>query len=420
MPDKMEGDKKVDPTWTEEPPQKEDPEPPTKQKEEEEPPKQKKQNDVLVISTRIPRWSGTIFILFSRAACITYVILAGFTFPEIQKLHKTQFTIIGETYHVPIAICEPGALSIGDTTIFQDVAEIAGCRTMDVLINSCASSLILSAVAVLIYVVIDLLSRCHHGMDRGSVSGMGIFLLFIVFQASSTTWALAEESDFWSDYMSRFWKEQGFQEDYPIVTRVHTYGNEMLLWSTGSVGAAACILIFFESMANLCCSVSEPDPDDGDEDEAGKVEPPNVEEEPNKVADDPKFPDIDIETGKKQETPTVVPTVIISSNAEPEIDVPSTADYVEVEHTSKEEPDKNDDKSKDDAATPQDDNPADKVEKTASTKSESSKKEDKPVEERTLVKEVEPTADAKDTAVPEEEKEATPEPKAPVRNTEHG
>lgn len=240
------------------------------------------------INTSIPSYYGTIFIVFSRLICIAYIILAGFTFPEIQKLHNTEYTIFGGTYLVPIAICEPGALRIEkETTIFYDINEIKGCRTMDVLINSCAASLILSGLAVLIYVFIDLLSRCHHGpfINRSSVSGMGIFLLFIVFQASSTTWALAEESDFWSDYMSRYWKEQGLDKDYPGVDRVHTYCNETLLWATGIVGACACSFVFLEAMSNMCCGNSRSTEEQPEEDE---IKP-----------QDPNWPDIDIETGKQ-------------------------------------------------------------------------------------------------------------------------
>jgi len=219
------------------------------------------------ISTNIPSYYGTIFIVISRLTCLAYIVLAGFTFPEVQKLLSSDYKIEGETYYVPIAVCEPGALNIDPDDITYDVNNIDGCRTMNRVVTANAASLLMSAFATFMYIIIDIFSRCHVGpFNHSSVSGMGLFLLFIVFQSASSTWALAEESDFWSDYMSSQWEDLGLYETYG-VTRVHTYCNETLLWFTGGVGAFACVLVLFESLSNLCCTVGPQTSDDEDDEE---------------------------------------------------------------------------------------------------------------------------------------------------------
>eukprot|EP00542_Grammatophora_oceanica_P019856 CAMPEP_0194047458 /NCGR_PEP_ID=MMETSP0009_2-20130614/24804_1 /TAXON_ID=210454 /ORGANISM="Grammatophora oceanica, Strain CCMP 410" /LENGTH=177 /DNA_ID=CAMNT_0038693089 /DNA_START=293 /DNA_END=826 /DNA_ORIENTATION=+ len=137
---------------------------------------------------------------------------------------------------------------------------------MEWIVNASAMSLVLSGAAVLVFMVVDLLSRFGKGpFNRSTSGGMGLFLLFIMFQAIVCTWALAEECRYWSNYTKDYLKTLDLDDGIDTVT---THANEYILWTAGLVGVVTCFLIVVEALVNICCSPKKKE-EDFDETELG-------------------------------------------------------------------------------------------------------------------------------------------------------
>ena len=82
------------------------------------------------------------------------------------------------------------------------------------LVNACACSLVLSIIAVFAFVVVDgyvRLKRTHK--HKGMITGMGVFLCFILMQAAFTTGALSRQADFYEDLYNDVLDAAGY-DDY--------------------------------------------------------------------------------------------------------------------------------------------------------------------------------------------------------------
>ena len=191
-----------------------------------------------------------LFTLVARLACLTFVVIAGFTIPQAWNLNESEYTKDGSTVYIPLEICEPVTISVdGNAIIFQG-KDIGKCHTLNYLINACVASMIFAMAATLVFVLFDTLVRCNKGpVKHSSVLGMSLFLTFILVQAAACCYALYNECEFWQDYfMARF---KDINSD--SVDEVKTYGDTFYFRLTCMVALGTAALVLLDTLLGFCC-----------------------------------------------------------------------------------------------------------------------------------------------------------------------
>jgi hypothetical protein len=118
-----------------------------------------------------------------------YSIIAIFGFLEARHLLGKDYIYNDDTLFVPLVLCVPASIEIDGEIIAYDTGDgVEKCRQLDYLINAAAASLLFSFFASLLFFLVDLMARYQRGpFNRSSAAGMGLFLVFILLQASIST-----------------------------------------------------------------------------------------------------------------------------------------------------------------------------------------------------------------------------------------
>jgi hypothetical protein len=158
-----------------------------------------------------------LLLTLTRLIVLGYIALAVFSLLEVRQLLNGSdndgggYSLESEdggTFRVPLLLCIPSKLILveGDrsTIIISTASTTAAsdCRELDYLVNACASSLLLSAVAALFWFVCDMTARCRRRSDgsglgplnKHTAAGMGLFLIFMLLQAGVSTGALVGQT----------------------------------------------------------------------------------------------------------------------------------------------------------------------------------------------------------------------------------
>lgn len=167
-----------------------------------------------------------LFTIWTRLVALEFCAFAFWACWEMRKLlvgddAADAFEIEGDTLKVPLVLCLPTALVIDGavyTTNSQNDASmgLSNCRSLDYMIFAVAMALLLSGVAVVIYLMVDACGRCGGHMDRNrnlgtdkkprrlastTSAGMCLLLLFMLVQTSISAGALVEQLNAWVDYV---------------------------------------------------------------------------------------------------------------------------------------------------------------------------------------------------------------------------
>lgn len=191
------------------------------------------------------------FLAITRVLCLGYVVMAGFGFIEARQLLSGTYELRGSTLYIPLEICQPSSISVDGNTISTDATDVGRCQTLDYLVNACAISLVFSAVAVLIYMVVDGLLRIGRGpFGKATVAGMGLFLLFILIQTTVCIYALWSQARFWTDYFNDVYDALDSANNYGI-DNVTTHGNSLILLVVGILAVVVAGAVLIDSIVML-------------------------------------------------------------------------------------------------------------------------------------------------------------------------
>jgi len=198
----------------------------------------------------------TVITVVTRLICIAFVVFAAFAIPEAWSLNDEGYQVVGSTLYVPIHMCEPQSITVGDpaannTIVFED-GEEKECHTLEYLINACVASIIFAMGAMIIFFLFDTLARCNKGpVSRASVLGMSFFMTFILVQAAACSYALYNQMDFWETYFQKQFADMKDQE----ITDVKTHGNKNFVFINFVLALTAAGAMLFDTLTLIfCCS----------------------------------------------------------------------------------------------------------------------------------------------------------------------
>lgn len=204
---------------------------------------------------------SAVFSTFIRLVILGYAALAVFCFFEIRALllkskSETSFEIDDGTLFVPLILCFPSRLQVGDLIIMDTINSTspayvengAECRELDYLMSACAASLLFAAAGCSLFVFCDCLARfpcCP--FDMYSSSGMAIFLTFVLGQAGIAIGALAEQNHYWVEYFKEIVDERNLDLD------VESHAHVILLIGCSLSSFAVALLVLVDSTCSRCC-----------------------------------------------------------------------------------------------------------------------------------------------------------------------
>lgn len=198
----------------------------------------------------------TVSLALSRTLYVAFVIVALLTFPQMRQLLDNAWTKQGSTLYVPLVICQPDSIEVDGSIISFDANDVGGCFTMNFLVNACAASLLLSSLAVIIFLVMDVLWRWHNPKNLYRLSrnaGTGTFLTIILLQAAFCVGSLVREADFWVGYFSTMVNQMKASGSSSYnYDHVETYANRSLLWTTTGIGFLAAFVTAIEHLVGFC------------------------------------------------------------------------------------------------------------------------------------------------------------------------
>ena len=197
------------------------------------------------------------FSAATRLACIGFVVIAGLTIPEAWNLiNETTYTKEGSTVFVPIETCKPlsitldSALAVNATFTFPNLTDATdNCHTFQYFINASVASMFLAGVAILLFILLDMMSRyCTGPISRSSVMGMSLFLAFILIQTAACSFALYNECQYWTTFY-----EDRFEDlENSGVDEVRTYANKFFFFLTSIVAVVCAGLLVIDSILGFC------------------------------------------------------------------------------------------------------------------------------------------------------------------------
>ncbi len=206
---------------------------------------------------------NAVYALFSgfvRLLVLGYTALALFAFFEIQALLRQSkdgdsFEIDNGTLFVPLVLCFPSNLKV-DGVVIVDSTNLASpafvrqaeCRQLDYLMSACASSLLLSGVACILFVFCDCLARFRCcPFDANSSSGMAMFLSFLLTQTGLSVGALAEQNHYWVVYFKDLIQDQDLNLD------VESYAHSSFLIGSAFSSFGIAFLVLIDATCSRCC-----------------------------------------------------------------------------------------------------------------------------------------------------------------------
>jgi hypothetical protein len=204
-----------------------------------------------------------VFLFFSaitRLACIGFVVIAGLTIPEAWNLiNETTYMKEGTTILVPIETCKPLSITldyenstfVGNTTYtFPNLDDAADtCHTLKYFINASVASMFFAGVAILFFILFDMMSRyCTGPISRSSVVGMSLFLAFMLIQTAACTFAIYNECQYWIT----FYEDRFAELEKTEVDEVRTYGNKFFFFLTSIVAVSCAGLLVIDSILGFC------------------------------------------------------------------------------------------------------------------------------------------------------------------------
>jgi len=201
-----------------------------------------------------------ITTIAARVLCLAYFLVACITFPQARRFLSDKGKIDDGIYYMPLIICDFETVEQTGTTISFDTDSIEGCTTLDLLVNAAAASLIVSAVAVFVYLAADILLRYgklqNSWVKKSTLMGFAIFLIFILIQAAISSWALAAQAKRFIDYTDALFTKLDYFEIYDI-DEVKSHGNPNWLWTAGAASILAATGVFVDSLVTVLCPPAE-------------------------------------------------------------------------------------------------------------------------------------------------------------------
>eukprot|EP00977_Amphora_coffeiformis_P002120 scaffold407_cov168-Amphora_coffeaeformis.AAC.16 len=244
--------------------------------------------------------------IIARVLALATAAVAGFSMLTVRELLEDEPDLDGTKLNMPILICMPADLGFGggeamgtNMTNMTNEANATAlavtplnlnyedqCHSMKYHLHSVTFALGLAALALLIFIVVDLTARIGVGpFNRSTAAGMGLFSTFILFQAAASTGALLNEVKYWEDHyddlVEEGWNVMGPDGNVVQISEVALYGQgdddwPMLLIATLALMFMT-LLMFLEVMTMMCCfggPTSQGDDKSTEEDDILKVETP--------------------------------------------------------------------------------------------------------------------------------------------------
>jgi hypothetical protein len=196
----------------------------------------------------------------TRLACIGFVVIAALTIPEAWNLiNETTYSKEGKIVFVPLETCKPLSITldnstssfVGNTTFtFPNLNDVAdNCHTLKYFINASVASMFFAGVAILLFIVFDMMSRyCTGPISRSSVVGMSLFLAFMLIQTAACSYALFNECQHWVS----FYEEQFALFEKSEVDEVRTYANKFFFFLTSIMAVVCAGLLVIDSILGFC------------------------------------------------------------------------------------------------------------------------------------------------------------------------
>lgn len=216
-----------------------------------------------MLESKGPSTGNAIYTFFSgciRLLVLGYTALAVFTFFEVRALlrhskNSNSFQIDDGTLYIPLVLCFPSELKVDGRVILDSTnmtspafVQQAECRQLDYLISACASSLLLSGAACVLFVFCDCLARFRCcPFDGTSSSGMAIFLIFLLAQSGVSVGALAEQNHYWVQYFKEV------VEDRDIDLDVESYAHSIFLIGSAFSAFGIAFLVLIDAIFSCCC-----------------------------------------------------------------------------------------------------------------------------------------------------------------------
>lgn len=203
-------------------------------------------------------WTNLV-TLSSCFVCTAYLVLACLSFPEARALlnNHVGFEDDGSVVVMPLIFCDFETIEQTGSVISFDTATQDNCTTLDFLVNSAAASLIISAVAVLFYLVATIFYRCEvkvclRWVKKPTLLGFALFLIFILVQSAIASWALASEVKRYIEYTDALFTKLGYYDTYNF-DEIKAHGNDKWLWSTGSAAILAAASLLLDALVAVLC-----------------------------------------------------------------------------------------------------------------------------------------------------------------------
>ena len=185
-----------------------------------------------------------------RLACIGFLVVAALTIPEAWNLIQDEtfaYTQEGSTAWVPLQTCFAlDYTSTGNTNLDETNTN---CHSLEYFINASVASMFFTGVAILLFIVFDIMSRyCTGPISRASVSGMSLFLAFLLIQTAACTYAIYNECQYWVSFYEQQFAALGRND----VEEVRTYANKFLFFLTSIMALACAGLLLIDSVVGFC------------------------------------------------------------------------------------------------------------------------------------------------------------------------
>jgi hypothetical protein len=218
---------------------------------------------------------GTMFwisTITTRLVTLGYVALAIYAFIESRELLSDDtdgsggYTMDGSTLYIPLRLCVPATFEIQEgqvTYTFNNennntsdgmFTADSTCRPMDYLINACASSLLLSAAAGILYLFINCMAHHKGNAMSSSTNGMSLFFSFLLVQAGLCTGALVEQTSVWVQHFQEQIIDKLDDNNAGIDNQVEveSYANKQILRTAAITAFGTALLIVLDAMVYRC------------------------------------------------------------------------------------------------------------------------------------------------------------------------
>jgi hypothetical protein len=163
----------------------------------------------------------------------------------------------GSTVYAPLLACDSVTVNSNETLNSENSTSTAfagaTCDEHDnSIIWAVIVSLAISMAAVVVFLVFGFMADYRIGpLNKSSVLGMGLFLIFILVQSAIGVWSLVSTAQYWISY---------YERHVEADKEVEVYGSINLLTATGGVAIGAAGMLLLECLTRMCCRASEKSP----------------------------------------------------------------------------------------------------------------------------------------------------------------